>query len=109
MLPGTLCPGARRFDTTHELRHRLMGEAPHLMDPEELDAALLLEDGRQRGLYELPPSAGRARSPLSTAEFTDSIFEVLPDTRLRCQLPQKKFGVVTVDPALVDGALRCTL
>ena len=81
------CPRPRRFDTAHELRHRLMGEAPHLVDPEELDAALLLEDGRQRGLYELPGAAGSSgsgRSPLSTAEFTDSIFEVPPARMHAC-------------------------
>ena len=33
-------PRACRFDTAHELRHRLMGEAPHLMDPEEQPDAI---------------------------------------------------------------------
>ena len=71
------CAVCCRFETVHELRHRMMGEAPHLMDPEQLEAESLLEDGRQRGLYEIPcAGSGAGRSPASTAEFTDSIFEV---------------------------------
>jgi hypothetical protein len=55
-----------------------MGEAPHLLDPEALEEGCPLQDGKQRGLYEVPaPGAGAGRSPASTAEFTDSIFEVL--------------------------------
>ena len=54
-----------------------MGEAPHLLDPEALEEASPLEDGRQRGLYEAPcAGSGAGRSPASTAEFTDSILEV---------------------------------
>ena len=63
----------RRFDRTHRLRHRMIGEAPHLLDPEVLDSNATA-DGKQRGLYYCPSSQGR--SPESAAEFVDSIFEV---------------------------------
>jgi hypothetical protein len=63
----------RRFDRTHELRHRMIGEAPHLLDPEELDSHSR-DDGKQRGFYHIPTS--HARSDLSAADFSDSIFEV---------------------------------
>jgi hypothetical protein len=62
-----------RFDRTHRLRHRMIGEAPHLMDPEVLDSTST-EDGKQRGLYYIPCSQGR--SPESAGEFVNSIFEV---------------------------------
>lgn len=62
-----------RFDRTHRLQHRMIGEAPHLMDPEVLDSTST-EDGKQRGLYYIPSSQGR--SPESAGEFVDSIFEV---------------------------------
>ena len=58
-------PPRAQVRPTHELAHRLMGEAPHLMDPEELDAALLPEDGRPRGLYECACLApGRATAQM---------------------------------------------
>ena len=51
----------------------MIGEAPHLLDPEVLDSTPV-PDGKQRGLYYVPSSQGR--SPDSAAEFVDSIFEV---------------------------------
>ncbi|CAK0787664.1 hypothetical protein CVIRNUC_010886 [Coccomyxa viridis] len=63
---------SRWFDRTHRLRHRMIGEAPHLLDPEVLDSNATA-DGKQRGLYYCPSSQGR--SPESAAEFVDSIFE----------------------------------
>jgi len=51
----------------------MIGEAPHLLDPEVLDSTPEA-DGKQRGLYYVPSSQGR--SPESAAEFVDSIFEV---------------------------------
>ena len=51
----------------------MIGEAPHLLDPEVLDSNATA-DGKQRGLYYCPSSQGR--SPESAAEFVDSIFEV---------------------------------
>ncbi len=62
-----------RFDRTHRLRHKMIGEAPHLLDPEVLDSDPV-PDGKQRGMYYIPSSQGR--SPDSAAEFVDSIFEV---------------------------------
>ncbi len=51
----------------------MIGEAPHLLDPEELES-VSIEDGKQRGLYHV--STSRARSDESTADFVDSVFEV---------------------------------
>lgn len=65
--------GTCRFDRTHKLRHRMIGEAPHLLDPEELES-ISIEDGKQRGLYHVSTSQGR--SDESTADFVDSVFEV---------------------------------
>ena len=53
----------------------MIGEAPHLLDPEVLDSTPM-PDGKQRGMYYIPSSQGR--SPASAAEFVDSIFEVAP-------------------------------
>ncbi|CAL5224558.1 g7261 [Coccomyxa viridis] len=64
---------SRWFDRTHRLRHKMIGEAPHLLDPEVLDSDPV-PDGKQRGMYYIPSSQGR--SPDSAAEFVDSIFEV---------------------------------
>ena len=59
----------------------MIGEAPHLLDPEVLDCTPV-PDGKQRGLYYIPSSQGR--SPDSAAEFVDSIFEVALRT---CPVP----------------------
>ncbi|BDA49469.1 probable BTB/POZ domain-containing adapter for CUL3-mediated RhoA degradation protein at N-terminal half [Coccomyxa sp. Obi] len=64
---------SRWFDRTHQLRHRMIGEAPHLLDPEELES-ISIEDGKQRGLYHVSTSQGRFDE--STADFVDSVFEV---------------------------------
>ena len=96
----------RRFDRTHRLRHRMIGEAPHLLDPEVLDSSATA-DGKQRGLYYCPSSQGR--SPESAAEFVDSIFEVplacpaLPVLRLSHltgSTPHAAFRHKTALPAL---------
>ncbi|EIE19080.1 hypothetical protein COCSUDRAFT_44861 [Coccomyxa subellipsoidea C-169] len=63
----------RWFDRTHQLSRRMIGEAPHLLDPEELDS-ISSEDGKQRGLYHV--STSQARSDQSTADFMDSVFQV---------------------------------
>ena len=64
------CPRPRRFDTAHELRHRLMGEAPHLMDPEEQPDAIAglckpeVETGvRVLGFSALPCQASTRATP----------------------------------------------
>ena len=51
----------------------MIGEAPHLLDPEELED-ISIEDGKQRGLYLV--STSKSRSDESTADFVDSVVEV---------------------------------
>jgi hypothetical protein len=37
-------------DRTHELWHRIIGDAPHLLDLDDLDHCYSAEDGQQPGL-----------------------------------------------------------
>ncbi|KAK9905022.1 hypothetical protein WJX75_007970 [Coccomyxa subellipsoidea] len=64
---------SRWFERTHQLSQRMIGEAPHLLDPEELED-ISIEDGKQRGLYHV--STSKSRSDESTADFVDSVVEV---------------------------------
>ena len=50
----------------------MIGDAPHLLDPEALDSSCTAEDGKQCGFYHIPASSN-ARSDDSLADFSDSV------------------------------------
>lgn len=91
----------------------MVGEAPHLLDPEVLDSSSV-PDGKQRGCYYVPSSQGR--SPESAAEFVDSIFEaMLPPHRPLCSYrspsdcPLALSAARLLDAAASSGMQSCAL
>ena len=64
----------------------MIGEAPHLLDPEVLDSTPV-PDGKQRGMYYIP--SGWGHSPESAADFVDSIFEVPPSSAQQLVMLQR--------------------
>ncbi len=88
-----------RFDRTHQLSRRMIGEAPHLLDPEKLDS-ISSEDGKQRGLYHV--STSQARSDQSTADFMDSVFQVLLPSSLHFFMGSFESGHFTAALSPID-------